>query len=285
MRVQAPVVPPWTLVVASMLSVQLGSALSVPLIATFGAAGTAWLRLTTGAVIVVVLVRPSRKCLRRSDIPMLLGLGLATGGTSIGVLAALERIPLGTAIAIGFLGPLAVVTAQSRKARALVWPASAVIGVGLLTQPWQPHLDVIGLMFGALAGTGWAAYILLTQRVGDRYAGVEGLALTIPIAALSAAAFGIPQARGSFTPTALAAAVGLGILVPVLPCVLEMVALRYMTHTAFGTLTAIEPAIGILVGIVILQQPMSGFQLVGMLLVVGAGAGAQYGGRRSPSTR
>ena len=273
-------IPPWALAITAMLSVQLGSALSVNLIATVGPAGTAWLRLTAGALIFLALVRPPLRDVRRADVPVLLALGVATGLMSILFLAAIERIPLGTAVAIEFLGPLTVAAVRSHSTRMLTWPALALLGVVLLTEPWQGEINVAGVAFAALGATGWATYILLTQRIGDRFTGITGLAITIPIAAAAAAVMGIPQAAGHITPGILAAALGLALLLPVLPFALEMLALRRMTHTAFGTLMALEPAFGLLLGLVVLRQVPSWLQVLGIILVVSAGAGAQRGGTR-----
>jgi inner membrane transporter RhtA len=275
-------VPPWVLALASMTSVQLGSALSLPLVEAVGPAGAAWLRLSMGALIFIVLARPPLREVRRQDVPALLGLGIATGIVTIAFLAAIERIPLGTAVAIEFLGPLTVAAMRSGSRRALVWPALALLGVVLLSEPWQGEMDLVGLGFAALGAVGWGTYILLTQRIGDRFAGISGLSITIPIAAVTAAFVGIPQAAGHLTLGVLVAAIGLAILLPVLPYALEMLALRHMTHTAFGTLMAAEPAIATLLGLVVLHQVPSGDQIVGIGLVVIAGAGAQLGGRRPP---
>lgn len=273
-------IPPWALAITAMLSVQLGSALSVNLIGTVGPAGTAWLRLTAGALIFLAIVRPPLRDVRRADVPVLLALGVATGLMSILFLAAIERIPLGTAVAIEFLGPLTVAAVRSHSTRMLTWPALALLGVVLLTEPWQGEINVAGVAFAALGATGWATYILLTQVVGDRFTGIRALSLTIPVAALTAAAMGVPQAWGGITWGAVAAAVGLAFLLPVLPFALEMLALRRMTHTAFGTLMAVEPAIGTMLGLAVLAQRPTPAQVVGVLLVVAAGAGAQRGGRR-----
>ena len=273
-------IPPWALAITAMLSVQLGSALSVNLIGTVGPAGTAWLRLTAGALIFLAIVRPPLRDVRRADVPVLLALGVATGLMSILFLAAIERIPLGTAVAIEFLGPLTVAAVRSHSTRMLTWPALALLGVVLLTEPWQGEINVAGVAFAALGATGWATYILLTQRIGDRFTGIQGLSITIPIAAAAAAVMGIPQAAGHITPGILAAALGLALLLPVLPFALEMLALRRMTHTAFGTLMALEPACGLLLGLVVLRQVPSWLQVLGIILVVSAGAGAQRGGTR-----
>lgn len=277
-------VPPQALAVAAMLSVQLGSALSVPLISTAGPAGTAWLRLSAGALIFLTLARPPLRQVRRDDVPALLGLGATTGLQTIAFLAAIERIPLGTAVAIEFLGPLTVAAVRSHNRRALTWPTLALAGVALLTQPWHGDANPAGLGFAALAAIGWATYILLTQRIGDRFTGLGGLSITVPVAAATAAVAGIPQASGRLTVDTLLLAVGLGLLLPVLPFAFELLALRQMTPTAFGTLMALEPAIGVLLGLLVLHQTLSGIQVLGILLVVLAGAAAQHGGRRIPRT-
>jgi inner membrane transporter RhtA len=267
-----------------MLSVQLGSALSVGMISTVGPAGTAWLRLSMGALIFLALARPPLHAVRASDVPALLGLGITTGLVTIAFLAAIDRIPLGTAVAIEFLGPLTVAAVRSHSARALTWPAVALTGVVLLTEPWHGGINPAGIGFAVLAAIGWATYILLTQRIGDRFTGIGALSITVTIAAATAAVIGIPQATGHFSFGILTAAAGLAILLPVLPFALELLALRQMTPTAFGTLMALEPAMGVLLGLLVLHQRPSTAQLAGILLVVLAGAAAQHGGRRRPLT-
>ncbi len=277
-------VPPWALALTAMFSVQLGSALSVDVIHAVGAAGTAWLRLSMGAFVFLLLARPPLRQVRRHDVPALVGLGVTTGLVTIAFLAAIERIPLGTAVSIEFLGPLTVAAIRAHSRRALVWPALALLGVILLTEPWHGHLNPAGVGFAALAALGWATYIILTQHIGDRFTGLGGLSITVPIAALTAATIGIPQAAGHITPGVLAAAAGLALLLPVLPFALEMLALRRMTTTAFGTLMALEPAIGVVLGLLVLHQAPAAIHLVGITLVVCAGAAAQRRGLRDPDT-
>lgn len=277
-------VPPWSLAVTAMLSVQLGSALSVHLIASIGPAGTAWLRLSLGALAFIAVARPPLRSLRRRDLPVLLGLGVTTGLQTIAFLAAIERIPLGTSVAVEFLGPLSVAAVRSHNRRALTWPTLAAAGVLLLTQPWHGHLQLAGLGFAALGALGWAAYIVLTQQVGDRFTGLAGLSMTVPISAATAALIGIPQAAGHLTLDTVTAAAGLALLLPVLPYSCEMLALRHMTPTAFGTLMALEPAIAALLGLIVLHQTPAVIQILGVALVVLAGGGAQRGGRRRPFT-
>jgi inner membrane transporter RhtA len=183
-------------------------------------------------------------------------------------------------VAIEFLGPLTVAAVRAHERRMLVWPALAFTGVLLLTRPWAGHVDVVGVLFAALAAVGWGGYILLTQHVGDRVAGLKGLAITIPVAALVATPFGLPQAAGELSWTVLAWGAGLAVLMPVLPFAAEMMALRRLTATAFGTLMALEPGIAVGIGALLLHQLPGPVQLVGIALVVTAGIGAERRGRR-----
>ena len=273
--------PPWVLAVTAMFVVQLGSALSMPVMREIGAGGTAWLRLTFGAIVFILIGRPNLKSISRSDLPYLVGLGVSTGLLTFSFLSAMELIPLGTAVAIEFLGPLTVAAIRSHNKQALIWPALALLGVLLLTQPWLGEINIEGVAYALLAAVCWGLYIVLTQEIGDRYSGMSGLALTIPIAALTAGIFGIPQAIGNLSLNILLAGFGLAILLPIIPYALELMALRRMTSNAFGTLMALEPAIGVILGILILQQIPNSLQVIGILLVVYAGARAQRGGLRN----
>lgn len=274
-------VPPWSMAVTAMLAVQLSNALSVPVIEHVGAAGTAWLRMCFGVAILWLIARPTFRSLHRKDVPALVLLGVVTGFMTTFFLAAVERIPLGTAVAIEFLGPLAVAAIMSKQRKALIWPLLALVGVVLLTDPWRGTIDLIGVGYALAAGTCWGLYNVFTQHVGDRHSGISGLSLTIPVAAIATLPFGLPQViNGEFTWWVLAAAAGIALITPVIGFGLEMLALRRMTHTAFGTLLSIEPAFGILIGLLVLAQTPTAVQLGGITLVVIAGAAAQRGGQR-----
>ncbi|WP_116116075.1 EamA family transporter [Austwickia chelonae] len=267
--------------VAAMLSVQLSNALSVPVIDQVGAAGTAWLRMCFGVVFLWMIARPAIRSLRRKDVPALIALGVVTGFMTTFFLAAVERIPLGTAVAIEFLGPLTVAGLMSKHRKVLIWPALAFVGVVLLTEPWQGRIDLAGVGFALAAGTCWGLYNLLTQHVGDHFSGISGLSLTIPVAALATLPIGSPQViGGEFTWWVLPVAAGIALITPVIAFGLEMLALRRMTHTAFGTLLSIEPAFGILIGLLVLAQQPTLMQLAGIAVVIFAGAAAQRDGKR-----
>lgn len=275
-------VPPWSMAVAAMLAVQLSNALSVPVIGQVGAGGTAWLRMCFGVVFLWMIARPAIRDLRRQDIPALLALGVVTGFMTTFFLAAIERIPLGTAVAIEFLGPLSVAGLMNKHRKALVWPLLAFLGVLLLTEPWHADIDPAGVGFALAAGGCWGLYNVLTQHVGDRFAGISGLSLTIPIAALATLPVGLPQViGGDLIWWVLPAAAGIALITPVIAFGLEMLALRRMTHTAFGTLLSIEPAFGILIGLLVLAQTPALMQLLGITIVIVAGGAAQRGSART----
>ncbi len=272
--------PAWTLAVVAMLSVQLGAAISVGLFDDIGVAGTAWLRLTIGAIGFVLIARPRywTWTWRQLRGPVLLG--LVTAGMTLCFLGAIDRLPLGTAVAIEFLGPLTVAAISSRRASALAWPILALAGVILLTEPWRGTADPVGVLYAVLAAVGWALYIVITQRVGDAFQGVDGLAISIPVAAIIVAFVGIPQAWGNLTVEVLLVGLGASILLPLIPWTLELFALRRLTKAAFGTLMALEPAIAVVIGVIVLVQRPDWWNLVGIVLVVIAGVAAERTGHR-----
>ncbi len=274
--------PAWSLAVVAIVTVQLGAALSTHLFDDVGPGGTAWLRLVAGGLIFLAIVRPRFTDYTLHELRVPLVLGVITALMTISFLSSLERIPLGTTVALEFLGPLGVAVFRSHSRRNLVWPAIALLGVLLLTEPWTGQIDALGVLFALIAAGCWAAYILLTQAVGDRFSGLDGLAVTIPVAALAASVVGIPQAWGHITPMVVLQAIGLAILLPVIPFALELLALRRLTAAAFGTLMALEPAIATAWGVVLLSQIPGTPQFAGVVLVVIAGIGAERVGRRQP---
>ena len=235
-------VPAWTLAVTSMLTIQLGSAVSYPLLPVIGAGGTAWLRLTLGAIVFMLWARPPYRSWSAHELRVPVLLGVVTGLMTLSFLNAIERLPLGVAVAIEFLGPLTVAAVRAHSRRALVWPMLALVGVLLVTEPWTGSVNVSGVLYALGAGTGWGIYILLTQKVGDRFSGIDGLAVSIPVAALSTALVGVPMAWGHVDAKVLAACLLAALLMPVIPYVCELFALRRLTASAFGTLMEIGRA-------------------------------------------
>ena len=270
--------------VASMVSVQLGLALSVHLFERLGPLGTAGLRLAWAGVLLLILVRPRLRDFTRQDLLACCVLGVVTGAMTLLFMLAVARIPLGTATALEFLGPLAVSLHGSGRRR---WAAMAAIGVALLTQPWHGGIDPAGLAFALGAGAGWGAYILLTQHVGDRITGLSGLAVSLPVAGavamLAAALASGPAGLGQATWPLLLITLMLAALNPVLPLILEFLSLRRLTTSAFGTLMSLEPAMALLAGLLLLRQVPGIAPAAGVILVVIAGIGATRAGARAPA--
>ncbi|WP_258067161.1 DMT family transporter [Arthrobacter sp. GMC3] len=195
-------------------------------------------------------------------------------------MGAVVRIPLGTASALEFLGPLGVSIAQGRGVQRM-WALAAMGGVLALTEPWHGMSDPWGVLLAIGAAVCWAAYILLTQRAGDQAAGLQALAISIPVAGIVATVVVGPSVLGHITWQLVVIGLGLALLMPVIPFSLELFALRRLSVAAFGTLMSLEPAIAVAVGLTFLGQIPSVGAIVGILLVVAAGIGAARTGQRS----
>jgi inner membrane transporter RhtA len=276
-----------TLAVVAMLCVQVGLAVSVGLIDRLGTDGTSWLRLAWAGLLLAVVVRPPLRGFSRRVLLTCVLLGVVTAGLTFLFMAAVARIPLGTASALEFLGPLGVAVARGRG-RARLWALVAAAGVLLLTEPWHGGIDAAGVGFALAAAACWAAYIVLTQKVGDEATGLHGLAVSMPVAGLTATVFvaltDAPAVFGALDLQLLLVGLGIAVLLPVVPFSLEMLALRRLTTAAFGTLMALEPAIALVVGLVGLQQVPGWSAVAGVGFVVAAGIGAERTGARAAVT-
>ena len=266
--------------VASMMSVQLGAALAVKLMDGVGPAGVAWLRLAWAGVLMLLFVRPRPASFTRSAFVSCVLLGITTAGFTLLFMVAVSRIPLGTASALECLGPLVVAVAKGRGRGRLLFPAMAGTGVVLLTQPWAAAVDPVGVLAALASAVCLAAYILLTQRVGDEVTGITGLAVSMPVAELVVTMVAGPSVIGHLTPHLLLAGLGLAILLPAIPFTLEMLALQRLTAAAFGTLMSLEPAFAMMLGLLILHQVPGLPAIAGIALVVLAGVGAARRGAR-----
>jgi inner membrane transporter RhtA len=268
-----------SMAVVSILCVQFGLAVAVNLIDDLGVEGTVWLRLAWAGLILLVLVRPRPSHFSPSAFWATVVLGVVTSGTALFFMAAIARLPLGTASALEFLGPLGVAVIRGR-AGVRIWPAIAAVGVVCLTQPWTGEADVLGVVFSLAAAVCWGVYIVLTQHVGDEVAGLKSLAVSMPVAALVATVVAAPSTIGRLTPELVLMGLGLAILLPVVPFTLEFLALRRLTTAAFGTLMSLEPAFALLIGFIVLAQQPDALAVLGIACVVIAGIGAERTGGR-----
>ena len=207
-------------------------------------------------------------------------LGVVTAAVTLLFMAAVDRIPLGTASALEFLGPLGVAVAHGKGGHRVVWPGLAAVGVVLLTEPWHGAVDPVGVLFALGAAACWAGYILLTQRAGDEVSGINALAVSMPVAGLVATSLSAPRSAADDAGDP-ADRHRPGDPVAGGPFALELLALRRLTTAAFGTLMSLEPAFAMIVGLVVLHQVPGQAGVVGICFVVAAGIGAARTGARS----
>ncbi len=269
--------------IGSMLSFQVGTALSVPLLLAVGPSSTTWLRLVGASAVLWAFTRPNLAAHAGRTLAAAGLLGVATCGMAVFYAEAIARVPLGMATAIEFIGPLAVAVAASRGLLDVAWATLAGVGVALLTLTatgWSA--DTFGIACAFAAAACWAAYIVLTKRVGQAFQGLQGLTVSLTVAALAATPFGIGQLRGGARAWEVAAALALGVVIPVLPYGLDMLAMRRMSTRAFGVIMSADPAISSLVGWLALHQSLGGQKAAGIACVVFASVGATLGRRSSP---
>ncbi|WP_043611000.1 DMT family transporter [Ensifer sp. ZNC0028] len=257
----------------SMSSVQFGAALSKPAMESVGAFGATWLRLSWAAAFLLILVRPPFLRYTRAQWISGLSLGATMAVMTLCFFAAIARIPLGLAVAIEFLGPLTVAAVFGGRGWRLLCPLIAAAGVLCLSWDGSSWVaDTRGLLFAFGAAIGWGGYIILMKQAGQRFKGLEGLAVSLLFAALFATPFGLSQVQAGFSFDMLLMTAGLAILVPLLPYALEFMALRRMQPSAFGILMSLEPAIGAGAGFLVLGQALSLNQIFGVVLVMLASA-------------
>lgn len=266
---------PVAMVVAGGLSVQFGSAVAVTIMPSTGAAGVVALRLAVAAVILLVVCRPRVRGYARGDWWTIGAFGLAMAGMNGLFYQALDRIPLGVAVTLEVLGPLALSVFASRRAMSVVWAALALGGVVLLSGGGFDRLDPVGAAYALAAGGCWAAYILFSARTGRRFPQADGLALAMAVAALLSLPIGLAEAGGKLLePRTVALGVAVALMSSVLPYTLELLALRRLPAATFAVLMSLEPAIAAVAGFLVLRQALSMTDALAISLVIGASMGA-----------
>ena len=261
------------LVLTGITSVQFGSALATEGFSDIGPGGTVFLRTLFAAIVLVAVWRPALAAISRSTASDIALFGLTLAGMNLCFYEALDRIPLGIAVTFEFVGPLLVGLFGSRRPLDLVWVACAAIGVLLLTRS-SGSASAAGIGFALLAGAFWAAYILLSARIGRVFSGGRGLALAMGVAAVLMVVPGTLAAGGDLIdPGAAAVGAATGVLSSVIPYSLELEALRRIAVGTFGVLMSMEPAVAALIGLIALGQGLATFDVIGIALVVVASAG------------
>nr|WP_202548941.1 EamA family transporter [Streptomyces sp. SID8352] len=273
------------MVLAGGLSVQFGAALAVGLMPRAGALGVVTLRLAVAAVVMLLVCRPRLRGHSRADWGTVVVFGIAMAAMNGLFYQAAARIPLGPAVTLEVLGPLALSVFVSRRALNLVWAALALAGVFLLGGGGFDTLDPVGAAFALAAGAMWAAYIMFSARTGRRFPQADGLALAMGVGALMFLPLGIAESGTKLIePVTLGLGAGVALLSSVLPYTLELLALRRLPAPTFAILMSLEPAIAATAGFLILDQALTATQSAAIALVIAASMGAvrtQVGRRRN----
>jgi inner membrane transporter RhtA len=269
------------LVVGAIASVQFGSALAATLFQRLGPGGAVLLRLAAAAIVLLALWRPRLRGRTRGELLLAAVFGLVLAGMNLSFYEALQRIPLGIAVAVEFLGPLTIAIAGSRRRLDVLWVVLAVAGILALTRGGTHGLDAFGLVLALVAGSLWGTYIVLNARLGLAFEGSTGLALAMCVAAVAALPVGIADGGAHLLePESLALGAAVGILGSAIPYSFEVEALRRIASPVFGVLMSLEPAFAALAGLLVLGQGLPARSLVGIALVIIASVGAS---RRSRS--
>ncbi|MFT4228677.1 MAG: EamA family transporter [Microbacterium sp.] len=271
-----------SLVGAGLLCQEVGASIATRLFPQTGPLGMVMLRLVFSALLLLVIARPALRGRARGGWLPVVGFGVVLAVMNGLFYLALERLPLGVTVTIEVLGPLTLSIVASRRASAWLWAALALAGVAALAGGGWDRLDPVGVLFALGAAASWAAYILASARVGRAFPKLDGLALAMAIGAVLSLPFGIVDAGPALRDPVV---VGLGAAVAVLsstiPYALELVALRRLAASTFAILMSLGPATAALAGLVLLDQRLSGLELVGIALVIAASMGAVLAASRA----
>jgi inner membrane transporter RhtA len=272
------------LALSSIVSVQCGSALATGLFDSIGPIGTVFLRALFGALCLLALTRGAPLQAREWPHRDVVLLGVAVAGVNLFFYAALDRLPLGIAVTLEFVGPLGVAILGSRQPRDLIWALLAAIGIVLLSNgTGVGRIDALGVALALSAGVCWGAYIVQSARVGAIDRGIRSATVSALISAVLLAPLGIAQGGSDLlTGTSLLIAAAVGLLSTTVPYVFEMDALRRLPRATFGVLMSLEPAVAALIGFLGLSQGLTLVEVVAIGLVIVASAGALQGTSSPP---
>lgn len=274
--------PPVPAVLLSIVSVQAGAAIAKGLFPALGPAVTASLRIGLAALMLLVAVRPTLRHLSAAQWRAVVPYGLSLGLMNFLFYLSLDRIPLGLAVTLEFVGPLGLALAGSRRWADALWAVLAGLGIALIT-PWHgTGLDGLGLMYAALAGAAWVVYIVLGQRTAAVLPGPVAVAVGMVFAALLVLPFGFSSPQlSALTLPLLGLGAALALFSSAIPFTLEMQALKRLSAATFSILMSLEPVAAALSGWALLHEQLTPGQWAAVVLIAGASAGATLSARRA----
>lgn len=261
-------------VVGGAASVQVGAAIGATIFPLVGPAGVVALRQAFAAVALIAVSRPRLRRLTWAAVRPAIALGAVLVVMNVAVYAAVERIGLGPAVTLEFLGPLALALLASRRRLDLVCAILAAAGVALLTGS-VPGIDLLGIVLALTAAAAWAAYILLSQRAGRTLPGVQGTAIASLVAAVLTSpllVLALVSLEAHEIVLVLAVGAAAALLSSALPYSIDLVVLRRMPRQRFGVLQSVHPAAAALAGFVVLGQALAPWQIAGLALITVANA-------------
>jgi inner membrane transporter RhtA len=274
-------IPPSSLILLSSFAIQIGTVVAKSLFDSLGSVGAAFVCKAFAAILLLCLWRPRLRHHSYSDYALIGLLGLTIAGMSLTIYGAIERIPLGIASTLEFVGPLMVAVIGSRRLLDLVWVTLATTGVLLLAPLGSSSLDWVGVVLALLSAGFWASYILVSGPAGRAFPGGAGLALAMVVAALLLLPAGVAQGGVALlNPMVFGVGFGAAFLGTAVPYSLEYAALKKMPPRMFGVLISIEPAIAALVGFIFLKEQLEWRTLLAIVLVTSAAIGVTLFGKR-----
>ena len=268
-------IPPIPAVLFAIISVQSGAAIAKTLFPELGAAATASLRIGISALILLAVYRPNLSKINASQWKVVIPYGLSLGAMNLIFYFAIERIPIGLAVTLEFIGPLVVAVVGSKRLLDYLWVLLAAAGIVLIA-PWSDNgVDLLGVVFALLAGALWAAYIVLGGKVSKIMKGGEAVAVGMLFATLLILPFGIiGQGFQNMTPTFFYLGIALALLSSAIPFTLEMKALGQLPARTFSILMSLEPAAASICGLLFLQEYLTTNEIIAVICVVIASVGS-----------
>jgi len=273
------------LVIGAATSVQGGASVAKSLFPQLGPTGVVFLRLLFGSIALWAIARPELRGRPRHELRLVAALGVVLVSMNVSFYESIARLPLGVAVTVEFLGPLAVAVLGSRRRVDFVWIVLAGLGVALLANGGGRSVHPTGLLLAALAGLFWALYIYLSVPIGRAYPGASGLAPAMVLGAVLIAPWGIISAGHHLRdPQLVGAGVGVGLLSSALPWSLELEALRRLPTHVFGVVLSLEPAVAALAGFVLLHEHLRlrAWLAIGLVVLASAGAALEVRRRDTP---
>jgi len=282
MKIKTFAIPPLPAVLLAIISVQCGAAIAKTLFPEIGAIATASLRIGISALILLAVYRPKLRQLSSRQWKLVIPYGLSLGAMNLIFYLAIERIPIGLAVTLEFIGPLTVAILGSRRAVDFIWVALAAAGI-LLIAPWtNSNVDLLGAGLAVLAGLLWAGYIVLGGRVSNVMDSGSAVATGMLFASLLIFPFALFDGKlATIAPSHFGLGFALALLSSAIPFTLEMKALGQLPARTFSILMSLEPAAASLCGLLFLREYLSLNETLAVVFVIVASAGSTITAKRN----